>query len=125
MGTYKTYKDLDAWVSAKDLAKHVYALTESFPTREQFGLTNQLRRASVSVPSNIAEGYGRQYKKETVQFLFVAKGSLNEMETQLLIAMELNFMNDAQHKQTELMIETTRRLLIGYINYLQKKETLK
>jgi len=70
MKEYKTFKDLSVWVSARKLCVEVYSLTQTFPSIEQFGLTNQLRRASVFIASNIAEGHGRQYKKETIRFLY-------------------------------------------------------
>ncbi len=112
-------------MSARQLCLAVYALTQKFPSVEQFGLTNQIRRAAVSVPSNIAEGYGRQYKKETLQFLSIAKGSLNEIETQLLLSVDLKYINETDAKPTEELLETTRKQLIGFIKYLTAKEDLK
>src|SRR5947207_12284723 len=81
----ESYRDLIAWQKAMALATRVYEVTDSFPRREMYGLTRQVRDASVSVPSNIAEGKGRQTKKDYVQFLFRARGSLHETETQLEI----------------------------------------
>ena len=112
-------------MSARQLCLAVYMLTQRFPSAEQFGLTNQIRRAAVSVPSNIAEGYGRQYKKETLQFLSVAKGSLNEIETQLLLSIDLKYINETDAKPIEELIENTRKQLIGFIKYLTTKEDLK
>jgi four helix bundle protein len=80
----QSYRELVVWQKAMELATLVYRLTESFPKREIYGLVAQLRRAGVSVPSNIAEGYGRGSRKEYVQFLSIAKGSLKELETQIL-----------------------------------------
>ena len=82
----KSFKDLTTWQKAFDLALKVYDVTKRFPKEEQFGLSNQLRRASISVGSNIAEGFGRQSKREKDQFYAVAYGSLLEAESQLLIA---------------------------------------
>ncbi len=118
MKEYKTFKDLNVWVSARKLCVEVYSLTQTFPSFEQFGLTNQLRRASVSIVSNIAEGYGRQYKKETIQFLYTSKGSINEVEAQLLIACDLKFVNEEDLKNVFQTIEETRKQIIGYIKYL-------
>lgn len=112
-------------MSARQLCVSVYSLTQKFPSTEQFGLTNQIRKAAVSVPSNIAEGYGRQYKKETLQFLSVAKGSLNEIETQLVLAIDLKFITEADAEPIEEILATTRKQLIGFIKFLTTKEDLK
>jgi len=85
----KTHKDLDAWNKATDMAEHLYLLTSRFPKEEQFGLTSQIRRAAVSIASNIAEGAARNANKEFPQYLYVALGSAAEIETQLLLANRL------------------------------------
>ena len=82
------HKDLDVWKKSMDLVEAVYALTKSFPDDERFGLTNQIQRAAVSVPSNIAEGSARKSDKELIQFIYIALGSLSEIETQYLIALD-------------------------------------
>lgn len=87
--TVRHYSDLIVWQKAMDLVVHVYEVTESFPQREVFGLTNQVRRAAVSIPSNIAEGQGRGTTKDFLHFLAIARGSLQEVETQLLLAYRL------------------------------------
>jgi four helix bundle protein len=87
----RKYRELTAWQVAFALARRVYEVTESFPKHEAFGLTSQLRRAAVSIPSNLAEGAGRGGKKEFAHFVTLARGSLNELETQLLIAQELQY----------------------------------
>ena len=84
--------DLDAWKASRELVSVVYRVTQSFPKEEMFGLTAQMRRASVSVPSNIAEGAARTGSREYTQFLNVARGSLSELETQLFIACDLGYM---------------------------------
>ena len=89
-----SYRDLDVWKQCRQLVKIIYQLSKNFPKEEQFGLTNQLRRAAISVPSNIAEGCGRNYPKDSTQFFFVARGSLYEIETQLIIAGDLGFVSD-------------------------------
>lgn len=86
---YLSFRKLDVWRDAIDLVEDVYRRTESFPARERFGLTSQLRRAAVSVPANIAEGYGRATRGEYLNFLSIAKGSLNEVETLSLICIRL------------------------------------
>jgi S23 ribosomal protein. len=82
----KSYKELDAWKKSMQLVKDVYLLIRTFPKEELYGLTSQIKRAAVSVPANIAEGIGRNYKKDTTQFLHVSRGSLYELETLLNIA---------------------------------------
>ncbi|MFY9559954.1 MAG: four helix bundle protein [Terriglobales bacterium] len=89
----ENYRDLIAWQKAKALALEVYRCTRSFPKDEMYGLISQMRRAAVSVPSNIAEGKGRHSHKELVQFLYRARGSLLELETQLSIAHELEYID--------------------------------
>jgi len=91
----KGYRDLIAWQQAMELVLEIYRVTRSFPKEELYGLTNQLRRAAVSVPSNLAEGHGRNSRKEFHHFVGQARGSLLEVETQLEIAQKLGFLNQA------------------------------
>ena len=99
-----SYKDLRAWKQSMELALEIYRHTESFPTEERYGLTSQLRRAAVSVSSNIAEGKGRSSDKELVLFLHHARGSLLEVETQLLIARELKFGCEGELETDRLLV---------------------
>lgn len=117
----KSYKDLEVWKCSKGLVKVVYAATHTFPTHEQFCLTPQIRRAAISIPSNIAEGIGRKTSKNIVQFLFVSRGSLYELETQMIIANELGYISEELMESLLLEIERTRRLLYGLINYYESK----
>src|ERR1700756_2688928 len=87
-----TYEDLKVWRLAMDLVLEIYRYTASFPKQEVYGLTSQMRRAAVSIPSNIAEGKGRFWRKELLQFLFHARGSLLELRTQITIARELEYL---------------------------------
>jgi len=103
-----------------DLNTLIYKITENFPTREQFGLTNQIRRCSVSVVSNIAEGAGRNSKGEFKQFLGIAVGSLFELETQLLISKEVGYSSDLEIKNLILSIEEIHKMLIGLKASLNK-----
>ncbi|MCF8272642.1 MAG: four helix bundle protein [Flavobacteriaceae bacterium] len=98
------FKDLEIWKRSRFFCSKIYAITSSFPESEKFGLTNQLRRASVSIPSNIAEGSSRKSNKDFSRFLEIAIGSCYEIETQLLIANDLNFIseNELQQHSTEL-----------------------
>jgi four helix bundle protein len=88
------YKKLEVWKLSMEFTKHVYELTEKLPHEEKFGLTSQIRRSAVSIPSNIAEGAGRNSKKEFSHFLSISLGSTFELETQLLLAKKLNFFLD-------------------------------
>ena len=87
----KSYRDLDAWKKAIETVEAVYTLAQTFPESEKYGLASQIQRASVSVPSNIAEGYGRTHRGDYLRHLSIARGSLYEVETQLLIAVKLGF----------------------------------
>ena len=90
----KTYKDLDVWQLAMSLVEDVYVASKTFPSDEKFALRDQLRRAAVSIPSNIAEGFGRDTTKDFLHFLFVARGSLFEVTTQLELARRLKYLSD-------------------------------
>lgn len=122
---YKTYKELDVWIKSRILVKEVYTTTISFPKEEVYGLVSQIRRCAVSVPSNIAEGYGRQYKKETIQFFQIARGSLYELETQLYISFDLKYISETRLNEFVSMIEECRRLLSGLIKYFENNDKLK
>src|SRR6187399_2099408 len=94
MGAINSYKDLLIWQKGIDIVVNLYQLVGDFPKDEIYALTSQLKRASVSIPSNIAEGFGRQTDKSFNHFLNISRGSLNEIETQLIIAKELEFISD-------------------------------
>ena len=89
----KTFKDLDVWRNGIALVKEVYTLTSKFPSTEAYGLTAQMRRSAISIPSNVAEGFKRRHTKEFKQFLNITLGSLAELETQIIIAKELNYID--------------------------------
>ena len=113
----KAYTDLDVWQRSRQLASLIYSLTKQFPKDELFGLTNQMRRSAVSVPSNIAEGCGRQHVNEAVQFFFIARGSLYELETQLYIAFDQQYLKEAELKNTLDEITACKLMLHGFIKY--------
>ena len=115
------HKKLDVWQNAMLLVTDVYALTRSFPSDEQFGLTNQLRRAVVSIPSNIAEGAARQSERELIQFLYIALGSCSEAETQVLIARNLGYVESVDHVFQKL--QQIKKMLLGLIK--SKKQGMK
>jgi four helix bundle protein len=109
------YKNFIAWQKAVQLSIHIYKITNTFPDYEKFGLTNQLRRAGVSVPSNIAEGSKRGTKKDFKHFLFMANGSGAEIETQLLIAKELNYLSDENYTKLLQEVDETMRIITSLI----------
>jgi four helix bundle protein len=117
------FKDLIAWQKAMDLVEHIYRLTEAFPSRENYGLTNQFRRAAVSVASNIAEGQARYSKREFQHFLRVARGSLAEIETQVLIARRLGYVGQETCDQCVGEIEELGRIVAGLISSLRIPES--
>jgi four helix bundle protein len=116
-----SFKDLVVWQRAVQLSLSIYKLTSSFPDSERFGLTNQLRRASVSVASNIAEGYGQSTRGEYVLYLGHARGSINEVQTQLVIADGLGFGGDQSRHVAEGLAEEVSRMLVAIMSKLQRK----
>ena len=117
------YKELKVWQKSIDLVKEVYRLTENYPNNEQFGLTSQIRRAAVSIPSNIAERAGRKSKKEFEHFLSISLGSCFELETQIIINQELNFINsDKCNKADELILEI-QKMIRGLQKSLQPNKS--
>lgn len=110
----RKHQGLLVWQQAMALVKSVYAITTDFPKHEVFGLTSQMRRAAISVPSNIAEGAGRASKKGFLQFLSIARGSLNELDTQLLIAKDLGYLTETE--TIDALIDRVLALIGGLIN---------
>jgi len=107
----RSHKDLIVWQKAMQLTKMIFLLTNKFPDSEKFGLVSQMRRAAVSIPSNIAEGHGRQSRKELKQFYATAYGSALELETQMILAKELKFGEAAGFQQpTDLLLEVLKML---------------
>ena len=113
------YKELEAWQIAMDLAQEVYRLTRDFPKEEIYGLTNQIRRAAVSIPSNIAEGASRAGSKEFLRFLHIARGSASELETQLMLAVKLGYLRDSS--ELLAILSSVKRLINGLIRPLKDK----
>lgn len=115
----KGFRNLITWQKAYELALEVYEITQRFPRHEQYGLTSQMRRAAVSVSVNIAEGYERQYRKEYIQFLMIAKGSLGEFETYLLLAKDLGYLTDNKYNEISIRRQVVGKLLRGLIKSLR------
>jgi four helix bundle protein len=117
-----SYKDLIAWQKAMDLVTAIYDATDAFPSHEQFGLVSQLRRAAVSVPSNIAEGKARYSNRDFVRFLRHARGSVAEIETQVLIAQRRQYLHEEVTTKLTHQLEELGRILSGLIKSLQDRE---
>ena len=113
------HKDLDVWKKGMELVERVYSISSAFPDSERYGLTSQIRRAAVSIPSNIAEGAARKSDKELLQFLSIAIGSLAELETQYIIAIRLGFVKEDEAVIN--LITDEKKLLLGYRNYIKNK----
>ena len=120
MGDIKTYKDLLIWQKGITLVKTIYTNLESFPKDEIFGLQSQIKRAAVSIPSNIAEGWGRNSTISYIHFLKIARGSLFELETQIIIANELNFISDLKFNEITQIITEESKMLNAFIKSLSK-----
>jgi four helix bundle protein len=114
----RNYQDLRAWQKAIDLVLLVYEYTQTWPANEMYGLAAQVRRAAVSVPSNIAEGQGRRTVRDFVRFLNIAHGSLREVETQLLIAQRLGYLSEQQFDCSRELSSEAGRLITGLANSL-------
>jgi four helix bundle protein len=116
----ESYRDLRVWQEAMNLAEACYRVTSSFPSEEMFGLTAQMRRAAVSVPANIAEGYGRNSKGAYCQFLRVAQGSLKELETHLLLAQRLGFATETVVAPTLSSCDSLGKMLRSLIRSIER-----
>ncbi|HAA21350.1 MAG TPA: diversity-generating retroelement protein bAvd family protein [Cytophagales bacterium] len=113
------FKQLTVWQKSMDLVEEIYQISSTFPSEEKFGLTSQIRRCSVSIPSNIAEGSGRNSDKEFVQFLKYSVGSAFEVETQLLLAHRLGLINGDDLFGVESLTKEVQKMLHGFIKKLE------
>ena len=111
------YTELEVWKEARILVNTIYNVTKKFPTEELYGLTNQIRRCVVSIPSNIAEGCGRRTSADTIQFLHIARGSLYELETQSFIALDQNYLDKHDFDSVFKQILKCKKLINGFIKY--------
>ena len=116
-----SHRDLIAWQKAMALVTEIYRVTESFPSREMYGLTRQVREAAVSVPSNIAEGKGRQTKRDYLQFLYRARGSLLEVETQLEVSSNLGYLEKSRFDALFSQAAEAGRILNGLITNVRRQ----
>ena len=118
----KNYKELKVWQKAYELCLRVYKITKQFPKDEMYGLISQIRRAAVSIPSNISEGYGRKTTREYVHSLYVAYGSICELETQILISHDLDYIGSGTFDKLQEEIGDVERMLKGLIKSLSKDD---
>ena len=114
------YTELEVWKKARELVKDIYTITKEFPNDERFVLVSQMRRCAVSVPSNIAEGSGRRSSKDTLQFLYISRGSLYELETQIYVSYDLDYCDEDMLKNILEQIVSCKKLLNGFINYYKQ-----
>lgn len=119
----RTHRELDVWKKSIDFVTKLYKETVDFPKQEAYGITNQIRRAAISIPSNIAEGAARDSNKEYIRFLYIALGSIAEIETQLIIANNLHYFDDESFNKLEEDRDEIARMLYGLIRY--RKSLLK
>ncbi len=117
----KSFTDLNAWKKGHNLALCLYKKTKNFPEEERFGLTNQLRRAAVSVPSNIAEGFSRPSYKDKQKFFYTALGSLSEVQSQLLLARDLGYLTTENFRELADRTIETSKLINGLIKGVKEK----
>ena len=118
MATIKTFKELNAWKKAVELTKTIYFLSSKVSFNRDFPLRDQIRRAAISVPSNIAEGFEREGNKEFIQFLTIAKGSTAEVQTQLHIAFEVGYISGDEFDEADNLCTDVLQLISGFMRYL-------
>ena len=106
-----SYKELIVWQKSYSLTKKIYQITENFPKKEDFSLTSQMRRVSLSIPSNIAEGYRRGHRKEFIQFLHIAFSSASELEVQLLLSKDVGYLEEQNYTECLLLLEEVLKML--------------
>ena len=122
MESLKKFEDIEAWQKARELTREVYALSGSGTFARDFGLCDQIRRAAVSVMSNIAEGFERGGSAEFSQFLAIAKGSAGEVEAQLYVAFDQKYISKAQFDSIRAIAASTKKLIAGFMNYLKQSK---
>jgi len=118
-----THKDLIVWQKGIELVKNIYLITDSFPKSEQFGLVAQMRRSVISIPSNIAEGFGRNSDNELIHFLYVALGSSSELETQIIISVELDFLANEKSTACLSLLNEIIRMITSLIKSIKTRNS--
>jgi four helix bundle protein len=122
MGLIKTYKELTVWQKSITLVTEIYQITNSYPKSEIYSLTNQMRRCAVSIPSNIAEGYGRKSQKEYLQFYSISYGSSLELETQIIISKNLHLVELSSFRNADLLLVEVQKMLHAMIYALKNRQ---
>ena len=117
----QSYRDLKVWQEGMNLVETCYRVTKTFPKEETYGMTSQIRRAAVSIPANIAEGYGRKTRGEYIQFLYIAQGSLKELETHLLLAIRVELASEQIINTVLNQCELVGKILLSLIRALENK----
>ena len=117
-----SHKDLKVWQKGIELVKSIYEITQLFPSNEQLGLVSQMRRAAVSIPSNIAEGCGRNSDKELIHFLYIALGSASELETQIIISQELSLLQPEKSEQMQSLIFEIIKMTSSLIKSIRARD---
>ncbi len=117
----ESHKDLIVWQKSLELVERIYQLTKEFPKDELYGLTSQMRRAAITIPTNITEGYQRNYIKEYIQFLYISKSSASELETQFIIAKRLGLVDGKKIQETENLLSEILKMLTVMIERLKMK----
>jgi len=115
------YTELEVWKESRILVNILYKETKEFPKTELYGLANQIRRSAISIPSNIAEGCGRRTSADTIQFLYISRGSLYELETQSYLALDQGYFQTEKHEIILEQILKCKKLLSGFMNYYSKR----
>jgi len=122
MANIERFEDIEAWQKARELTREIYRITNQGAFVKDFGLRDQIRRAAVSIMSNIAEGFGRGGNKEFIQFLSTAKGSASEVEAQLYVALDAEYITKDQFQQLYGLAQSSGKMIGGFIRYLQKSD---
>lgn len=117
----KPHKKLNSWIKSFEFVKEIYLATRQFPSEEKFGITSQIRRASVSIPVNIAEGAARKGTKEFIHFLYISLGSLSELDTLILLSRELDFLNEKECEQLIEKLDIIGKLIYGLVKNLETR----
>jgi len=123
MSNIERFEDIEAWKKARKLAQKIYKITGSGEFAKDWTLKDQVRRASISIMSNIAEGYGRKTDKEFIQFLYIAMGSIFELQSQIYMALDLSYMSKEEFKDIFTTSNEVTKLIGGFIKYLKKTKT--
>lgn len=119
MSTIKSFEDLNVWQDAREFTNKIYMLTKKFPKEELYGLTSQIRRATVSIMSNIAEGFDRRSDKELTNFLSIARASSSEVQNDLYIALDLNYISQVEFNQSYQKVKKIAKQINGLMTYLK------